>query len=71
MKLFTNEHVGELVGLDNNSTKNDSQQNNFSIQATNFEWTETKYLPDLPVLPANLTFNFDNKHPSKQNYVRN
>ena len=35
------------------------------------EWTETKYLPGLPILPSSIIFNFDNMHPRNEDYVSN
>ena len=63
MKLFSYHDVCKLVGLDNNSIKNISQQSNFSIQEAKMKRTETNYLPGPPMLLSTPIFNFVKMHP--------
>ena len=70
MKSFTFRDVCKLVGLVNSSNKDTtSEQSNLSIRAGKMKCFEMTYLPDLPVLPSTLTFNFDNLHQENEDYV--
>ena len=67
--------VCKIVGLKNNSINTSSQQSNLSIQTTEMNWTETRYMTGLPILaiplPSTLTFNFDIMHSRNEDYFSN